>query len=104
VSQDGRSLLYFHDPTVWLGDPHRSEWEPARPYGAQLHLYREGIGDSVIVSDVDHWVEGRRPLDSPLPPEAVVYDMPNKHGHNSMRGIWTRGDRVVRSIGDFVPR
>jgi len=103
VSQDGRSLLYFRDPLVLFGDPKRDAWEPAMPFGAQLHLYRHGLGDSLIVSNVDHWGSyGLR--DSLIPAGAVVYVLPDMHGHRSMRGIWTRGECVVRSLGEFVPR
>ena len=102
VSQDGRSLLYFLDAQGLFGAAvEREHW--VYSFRAELHLYRQGLGDSLIVSDVDHWAD-YGPPDPPLPTEAIIYILPDKHGHMSMRGMWTRGERVVRSIGEFVPR
>jgi hypothetical protein len=105
VSQDGRSLLYFRDRGVLFDDPHREPGGPPRDFRAELHLYRHGLGDSLIVSDVDRWTE-HAPADPPLSGEAVIYYLPDKHGHKSRltRNLWDRGERVVRSIGESIPR
>src|SRR5439155_7905738 len=89
VSEDGRSLLYFREPPTstlrLLFQQHPNE------YTAELHLYRHGLGDSLIVAGVDHFRGGPA-----VPEDAVVYAVPGQNGVVS--------DPIVRSIRDFLPR
>lgn len=102
ISEDGRALLYFKDGGGLLRHKHDDDRYP-NEFGAELHLYRHGLGDSLIVSDVDHWVS-RSWNDPAVPADAVVFALPDKHGHRAARSLWTRGEEVVRSIGEFMPR
>jgi hypothetical protein len=99
ISSDGQALLYFTEPIAWFTGPGQ-DVEPS-PYGAKLHLFRHGRGDSLIVSDVDHWAG--LPDDRPVPDDAVVYRLPDKQGHR-LRSMWLLGPTVVRSIEEFLPR
>jgi hypothetical protein len=83
ISEDGRSLLYFREPTMstfqGLIEAHPNS------FPAELHLYRHGLGDSLIVAGVGHFRSGPQVL-----PDAVIYSVPGGHGY--------------RSISEFVSR
>jgi hypothetical protein len=94
ISADGRALLYFVEPSVPFSMPHQ-DWEP-RPFGASLHLYRVGLGDSLIAEDVTHHVDV---YGLEVPGDAVVYYLPDKP--MAARGTWNLGAAVVRSCSEF---
>jgi hypothetical protein len=97
VSADGRSLLYFVEPRVYLAG-RGQDWHP-KPFGAELHLFRAGAGDSLVAADVDHAVSWDL---SAVPADGVVYWEADRRGHH-LRTLWERGERVVRTCGEFAP-
>ena len=90
-SEDGRSLLFFTDGT---------SWSKLEDFSGRLHLFRHGLADSVIASDLTHRVW--RPDHSLVLGDAVVYRPADKHGHQAIRGLWSEGAITVRSVREFV--
>ncbi len=89
VSEDGRSLLYFREPKV---SAFRSLFEERpRSFPADLHLYRHGLGDSLIIAGVSHFRSGPE-----APSDAVIYAVPDRRSYVS--------EPIVRSIAEFDPR
>ncbi len=101
ISPEGRSLLYFKEGGLLTPGP----GHPKHPFefGASLHLYRHGLGDSLILASVTHWVHPRD-QDPPVPTDGVRCALADTHGHPGWRGLWTRGETVVRRIREFEPR
>jgi hypothetical protein len=89
VSADGRSLLYFREPArSTLSDLTQ---EHANRFPAELHLYRHGVGDTLIVERVSHFRSGPA-----VPADAVIYAVPNREG--------IAGEPIVRSIAELEAR